>query len=107
MVGVFFLTSDSCSYIHGTRRKENGYEIHWELYLDHGNNTACHYNCFNGKFNMSDIFPDLEKRPPKQLEFDFNKKELEPIPFGERPPTFIDIFDLGKFTELLEGNKKD
>ena len=56
---------------------------------------------------MSDIFPDLEKRPPKQLEFDFNKKELEPIPFGERPPTFIDIFDLGKFTELLEGNKKD
>ena len=56
---------------------------------------------------MSDIFPDLEKRPPKQLELDFNKKDLEPIPFGDLPLTFTDMFNLGKFTELLEGNKKD
>ena len=39
---------------------------------------------------------------PKQMEFDFNKKEFEPMPL-----TLIDIINLGKFTELLEGNKKD
>ena len=44
---------------------------------------------------------------PKQLEFDFNKKDLEPIPFGNLPLTFIDILNLVKFTELLKGNKKD
>ena len=56
---------------------------------------------------MSDIFPDLEKRPPKQLELDFNKKDLEPIPFGDLPPTFIDMLNIELFTELLKGNKKD
>ena len=44
---------------------------------------------------------------PKQLEFDFNKKELEPIPFGNLPLTFADMFNLTKFTELLKGDKKD
>ena len=29
------------------KRKENGYEIHWELYLDRGYNTHGHYSCFN------------------------------------------------------------
>jgi len=44
---------------------------------------------------------------PKQLEFDFNKKELEPIPFGNLPLTFIDMLNIELFTELLKGNKKD
>ena len=44
---------------------------------------------------------------PKQLEFDFNKKDLEPIPFGQDQLTFIDMLNLVKFTELLEGNKKE
>ena len=44
---------------------------------------------------------------PKQLEFDFDKKELEPIPFGNLPPTFIDMLNIELFTELLKGNKKD
>ena len=44
---------------------------------------------------------------PKQLEFDFNKKELEPIPFGNLPLTFADMFNLTKFTELLKGDKKE
>ena len=44
---------------------------------------------------------------PKQLEFDFNKKELEPIPFGNLPPTFIDMLNIELFTELLKGDKKD
>jgi len=44
---------------------------------------------------------------PKQLEFDFNKKELEPIPFGQHQLTFIDMLNLVKFTELLKGDKKD
>ena len=44
---------------------------------------------------------------PKQLEFDFNKKELEPIPFGNISFTLNDILNLPKFTELLEGNKKE
>jgi len=44
---------------------------------------------------------------PKQLELDFNKKELEPIPFGNLPLTFIDMLNLVKFTELLKGDKKD
>ena len=43
----------------------------------------------------------------EQLEFDFNKKELEPIPFGNLPLTFIDMLNLVKFTELLKGDKKD
>jgi hypothetical protein len=47
---------------------------------------------------------DLE---PKQLELDFDKKELEPIPFGNMSITLNDIFNLTKFTELLEGNKKE
>ena len=58
--------------------------------------------------------PDLRIKPniengdlPKQLEFDFNKKELEPIPFGNLPPTFIDMLNIELFTELLKGNKKD
>ena len=44
---------------------------------------------------------------PKQLELDFNKKELEPIPFGNLPLTLIDMLNLVKFTELLKGDKKD
>jgi len=43
----------------------------------------------------------------EQLEFDFNKKELEPIPFGNLPLTFIDMLNLVKFTELLKGDKKE
>ena len=44
---------------------------------------------------------------PKQMELDFNKKELEPIPFGQHQLTFIDMLNLVKFTELLKGDKKD
>ena len=44
---------------------------------------------------------------PKQLEFDFNKKELEPIPFGNLPLTFIDMLNIELFTELLKGDKKE
>ena len=44
---------------------------------------------------------------PKQMELDFNKKELEPIPFGNLPLTFIDMLNLVKFTELLKGDKKE
>ena len=58
--------------------------------------------------------PDLRIKPniengdlPKQLEFDFNKKELEPIPFGNLPPTFTDMLNIELFTELLKGYKKD
>ena len=58
--------------------------------------------------------PDLRIKPniengdlPEQMELDFNKKELEPIPFGNLPLTFIDMLNLVKFTELLKGNKKD
>jgi hypothetical protein len=43
----------------------------------------------------------------EQLEFDFNKKELEPISFGNLPPTFIDMLNIELFTELLKGDKKD
>ena len=39
---------------------------------------------------------------PEQMELDFNKKEFEPIPL-----TLIDMINVTKFTELLEGNKKD
>ena len=41
------------------------------------------------------------------LPEDFEKKELEPIPFGDLPLTFIDMINLVKFTELLKGDKKD
>ena len=58
--------------------------------------------------------PDLRIKPnidngdlPKQMELDFNKKELEPIPFGNLPLTFIDMLNLVKFTELLKGDKKE
>ena len=68
--------------------------------MDHGNNNACHYNCFNGKFAMSNL-------DNGDLPEDFEKKELEPIPFGDLPLTFIDMINLVKFTELLKGDKKD
>ena len=58
--------------------------------------------------------PDLRIKPnvdngdlPEQMELDFNKKELEPIPFGDLPLTFIDMLNLVKFTELLKGDKKE
>ena len=58
--------------------------------------------------------PDLRIKPniengdlPKQMELDFNKKELEPMPFGQHQLTFIDMLNLVKFTELLKGDKKD
>ena len=58
--------------------------------------------------------PDLRIKPniengdlSEQLEFDFNKKELEPIPFGNLPLTFIDMLNIELFTELLKGDKKD
>ena len=58
--------------------------------------------------------PDLRIKPnedngdlPKQLEFDFNKKELEPMPFGDLPLTFIDMLNIELFTELLKGDKKE
>ena len=44
---------------------------------------------------------------PEQMELDFNKKELEPIPFGNVSLTLNDMFNLPKFTELLKGNKKE
>ena len=44
---------------------------------------------------------------PEQMEFNFEKKELEPIPFGDLPLTFTDMFNIELFTELLKGNKKD
>ena len=44
---------------------------------------------------------------PEQMEFDFNKNELEPMPFGNLPPTFIDMLNIELFTELLKGDKKD
>ena len=53
--------------------------------------------------------PDLRIKPniengdlPKQMELDFEKKELEPMPL-----TLIDMINVTKFTELLNGNKKD
>ena len=58
--------------------------------------------------------PDLRIKPniengdlPKQMELDFNKKELEPMPFGNLPPTFIDMLNIELFTELLKGDKKE
>ena len=39
---------------------------------------------------------------PEQMELDFNKKEFEPMPL-----TLIDMINLGKFTELLKGDKKE
>ena len=58
--------------------------------------------------------PDLRIKPniengdlSEQLEFDFDKKELEPMPFGDLPLTFIDMLNIELFTELLKGNKKD
>ena len=58
--------------------------------------------------------PDLRIKPniengdlPEQMEFDFNKKELEPMPFGDLPLTFTDMFNIELFTELLKGDKKD
>ena len=42
----------------------------------------------------------------EQMEFDFHKKELEPIPFGQDQLTFIDMLNLVKFTELLKLNNK-
>ena len=44
---------------------------------------------------------------PKQLELDFNKKDLEPISFGNLPLTFIDMLNIELFTELLKGDKKE
>ena len=59
---------------------------------------------------MSDlrIKPNIENGDlPKQMELDFNKKELEPIPFGNLPLTFIDMLNLPKFTKLLNNTKKE
>ena len=59
---------------------------------------------------MSDlqVKPNIENGDsPKQLEFDFNKKELEPIPFGHLPLTLTDMLNLVPFTKLLKGNKKE
>ena len=44
---------------------------------------------------------------PEQMELDFNKKELEPMPFGNLPLTFIDMLNIELFTELLKGDKKE
>ena len=58
--------------------------------------------------------PDLRIKPniengdlPEQMELDFNKKELEPMPFGNLPLTFADMLNIELFTELLKGNKKE
>ena len=58
--------------------------------------------------------PDLRIKPniengdlSEQLELDFNKKEFEPIPFGDLPLTFADMLNIELFTELLKGNKKE
>ena len=41
------------------------------------------------------------------LPKDFEKKDLEPIPFGNLPLTFIDMLNIELFTELLKGDKKE
>jgi len=59
---------------------------------------------------MSDlrVKPNIENGDlPKQMELDFNKKELEPIPFEQHQITFIDMLNLVNFIELLKGDKKD
>ena len=71
-----------------------------------GNNTSSHHILFSGWFAMSDIFPDLEKRPPKQLELDFNKKDLEPIPFGNRKIEIKDMFNSNKLRAWFNEQNK-
>jgi len=66
---------------------------------------------YRKKFNMSDlrIQPAIDNGDlePKQLELAFDKKELEPIPFGDVSLTLNDMFNLTKFTELLKDDKKE
>jgi len=53
---------------------------------------------------------DLRIKPNSEngdLPKDFEKKDLEPMPFGNLPLTFIDMLNLVKFTELLKGDKKE
>ena len=59
--------------------------------------------------------PDLRIQPaidngdldPKQLELDFNNKELEPIPFGNQSINFNEWLSFIKSNRLLEGHKND
>ena len=63
-----------------------------------------------------DLSRDMRKANGDKL-FDFRTKEmkeimkekpkLEPIPFGDLPLTLNVMLNLDKFTELLEGDKKD
>jgi len=57
------LTSDSCSYIHGKTRKENGYEIHQEFYLDRGDGTSCHHMPRNHLYRVGTMMSDLRIKP--------------------------------------------
>jgi len=108
-ISSFLNTDEDNERLENTRRvlkERNGYEIHWKFYLDYGNNNACHYILSSVEFNMSQlqIKTNIENG---DLPKDFNKKELEPIPFGNVSLTLNDILNLPKFTELLKGNKKD
>jgi hypothetical protein len=59
--------------------------------------------------------PDLRIQPaidngdldPKQLELDFNNKELEPITFGNQSINFNEWLSFIKSNRLLEGHKND
>ena len=42
--------------------------------MDHGNNNACHYNCFNGKFTMSDLPKDFDGHSVEKLHKVIDRK---------------------------------
>ena len=63
-----------------------------------------------GQEERKTVMSDLRIKPNidnGDLPKDFEKKELEPIPFGDLPLTFIDMLNIELFTELLKGDKKD
>ena len=78
--------------------------------MDHGDDFAS-YHLLSGDgiaVSQLQIKPNEDNGDlPKQMEFDFNKKELEPIPFCDLPFTLNVMLNLDKFTELLKGDKKD
>ena len=42
--------------------------------MDHGNNNACHYSCFNGKFTMSDLPKDFDGHSVEKLHKVIDRK---------------------------------
>ena len=83
--------------------------------MDYGNNNACHYNCFNGKFAMSNLdngdlpkkfdghsVEKLHKVIDRKIKILEDSNKLQAMTLGDYKIEFKDMLNPTKLREWFE-----